>query len=35
MRKRKMYRSIYVKDTFLVMGIQDLSQVSNLNPIYI
>ena len=30
-----MYDSIYVKDTFLFMGIQDLSQLSTLNPIYI
>ena len=30
-----MYDNIYVKDTFLVMGIQDLSQLSTLNPIYI
>ena len=34
-RKRKMYDSIYVKGTFLVIEIQDLSQLSTLNPIYI
>ena len=27
--------SIYVNDTFLFMGIQDLLQLSTLNPIYI
>ena len=30
-----MYDNIYVKDSFLAMGIQDLSQLSTLNPIYI
>ena len=30
-----MHDSIYVKDTFLFMGIQDLLQISTLNPIYI
>ena len=30
-----MYDSIYVKGTFLVIEIQDLSQLSTLNPIYI
>ena len=33
--KRKMYDSIYVKDKFLFMGIQDLSQLSTLNAIYV
>ena len=30
-----MYDNIYVKDIFLVMGIQVVSQLSTLNPIYI
>ena len=30
-----MYNSIYVKDIFLFVEVQDLSQLSTLNPIYI
>ena len=33
--KKNTLKRIYVKDTFLFMGIQDLSQISTLNPIYI
>ena len=34
-RKRKMYDILPIEDTFLVLGIQDLKQLSTLNPIFL
>ena len=34
-RKRKMYDILTIEDTFLVLGIQDLKQLSTLNPIFL
>ena len=34
-QKRKMYDILPIEDTFLVLGIQDLKQLSTLNPIFL